>query len=275
LLTDPISLEPIRLPIILSSGLIYDLQSIVTWSQVKAVDPTTSQQFTEYDKDLLNYCSKIRDLFKNTSILIREEIETNSFKLFSSEALITITQEEQFLFNLVKTKNAHELKRYLDQYNELNDLEIKDSQGGTLLSLAVKNGDQETVGLLLARGANPDTLTNKDDYALIQAAGYGHFEIVKQLIVHGADVSVSSRLEGNVAMATISFLLNTDPPVDEQILIDRMEFFSDHKVKIDAKNPAGMTILTLAIMSEKFKLADKLIEKGLSMEDKLTFAKIE
>jgi ankyrin repeat protein len=85
--------------------------------------------------------------------------------------------------------------------NELKteDLNInkKNENGETLLFLATKNGDLESVKELINAGADVDA--NNDEYghgggvtgkkALMEASRKGHLEIVKELIVAGADVN--------------------------------------------------------------------------------------
>ncbi|PJM94745.1 ankyrin repeat domain-containing protein [Streptomyces sp. CB01373] len=69
------------------------------------------------------------------------------------------------------------------------DPERADREGTTPLYAASVQGDAETVRLILAAGACPDTESGRgsEGTPLCAAACWGHTETVRELLAHGAD----------------------------------------------------------------------------------------
>ncbi len=66
-------------------------------------------------------------------------------------------------------------------------VDIRTSDGDSLLMLASINGHSETVRLLLEQGASPDLCNQHRRTALMQAAMANHAEVVRQLLQAGAN----------------------------------------------------------------------------------------
>ena len=66
--------------------------------------------------------------------------------------------------------------------------EIKDSRGQTALLQAINSGDDKVVTTLLAANANPDVKNNNGETALHVACQKRNLGIIKQLLMHGADL---------------------------------------------------------------------------------------
>ncbi len=67
------------------------------------------------------------------------------------------------------------------------------------LLVASRYGDEETVRLLLGKGASPNSSTPTEMTALMSASKSGHAQIVKTLLTHGAEVD-RRNLQGDTAL---------------------------------------------------------------------------
>jgi ankyrin repeat protein len=63
---------------------------------------------------------------------------------------------------------------------------------GNPLSLAAGEGKLNAVRYLLAEGANVNASEMQGRTALVEAAYYGHVDVVKELLLHGADINTVS-----------------------------------------------------------------------------------
>lgn len=66
-------------------------------------------------------------------------------------------------------------------------VDMRTSDGETLLMLATRHGHPETVRLLLAQGANPDQTDSQRRTPLMHAAMADRVELLDQLLAAGAD----------------------------------------------------------------------------------------
>jgi len=73
------------------------------------------------------------------------------------------------------------------------DVDTTNIFGTTALMRASSRGDVEIVRVLLSCGADPNRLRNDKFTALALAAFFGHQNVVKCLVEHGADAKVSTR----------------------------------------------------------------------------------
>ncbi len=91
----------------------------------------------------------------------------------------------------IKEDKDEELEEFLN--NPLNkdiDINCKDEDGETGLTLAAKNNSLEVIKLLLSKeGINIDLVNGKGETALTLALEKGHIEIVNLLIGAGANIN--------------------------------------------------------------------------------------
>jgi hypothetical protein len=69
------------------------------------------------------------------------------------------------------------------------------------LSAAARRGDAAAVKKLLDEGVDPNTKFRYGVTALTYASDHGHFEVVKVLLAHGADVNVKDTFYGSTPLA--------------------------------------------------------------------------
>lgn len=70
---------------------------------------------------------------------------------------------------------------------------VEEDTGRTPLHNAVSAGDIDSVRTLVEGGADPNTLCNHGDSALLLAAWGGKTEVVEYLLDHGADARIRSK----------------------------------------------------------------------------------
>jgi ankyrin repeat protein len=90
----------------------------------------------------------------------------------------------QGLFELARNGGTGPLNVMLEAGVPLN---IRTSEGDTLLMLACRNGHADTARLLLERGADPDASNHQGQTPLMAAAMLNHVEIIDCLLEAGAD----------------------------------------------------------------------------------------
>ena len=83
-------------------------------------------------------------------------------------------------------------KKYL---NSKKDLNVKDSEGATLLYVAAESGNIEVVQWLVLQGADVNAKGKFNETALHAAAKNDHARIVQWLVEHGADINAKTELE--------------------------------------------------------------------------------
>src|SRR5438477_12223967 len=69
------------------------------------------------------------------------------------------------------------------------DASSSDQEGNTMLILAAKEGSQKAAKQLVAARAKVNTRNVLGETAVMLAALYGHVEIVRDLVVHGAEIN--------------------------------------------------------------------------------------
>ena len=72
------------------------------------------------------------------------------------------------------------------------DIDVRDTDGNTLLMLAAYHGHGETVRELIGRGANVDLRNERDQSPVAGALFKGEDEVVKDLIAAGADLDAGT-----------------------------------------------------------------------------------
>ena len=103
--------------------------------------------------------------------------------------------ETEFLSELIRTNNIEAVKSYI----KVGNINARDEVGRTLLNIAVCNGKNEIVKLLLDAGADKEIKDNIGRTPLFTAVEYATAEIVKLLLDAGADKEVRNNYGNNPA----------------------------------------------------------------------------
>jgi hypothetical protein len=126
-------------------------------------------------------------------------VSTFYIALFSTYiALITIICGCTSYYGAARTGKVSTIQKYLDRGGDIN---ARDENGWTALSLAAYYGHSEVVKLLIDKGADIHARDNEGRTALIHAARsrFSHVAIVKLLIDKGADIHARDN-EGRTAL---------------------------------------------------------------------------
>jgi uncharacterized protein len=91
--------------------------------------------------------------------------------------------------DLAREGNTSELAEFLDHGLPVD---AADDGNNTLLMLAAYHGHDETVGMLLGRGANPDIRNARDQSPIAGALFKGEDAVVTRLLAAGADLDAGT-----------------------------------------------------------------------------------
>ena len=126
---------------------------------------------------------------------------------------------------------------------------------------AASNGYKKIVEILILHGANPNAIDEKGEAALTLAALYGHEEVVESLVKSGADINARNR-SGSTAFMAASYLnINNEPVL--KILI---KYGADPNVK----NHYRETALEWVSFNNRTETIKFLIENGAKGKTYLT-----
>lgn len=134
-----------------------------------------------------------------------------------SDDIPTFTDEElQFIesvFDLARAGRTVDLAAVIDAGVPMN---LSNAKGDSLLILAAYHQHAETVGELLARGADPDRVNDMGQTAMSCAVFRNSPEIVRSLLAAGADPGAGSHTALEIArqfnITTMERLLEAEAP---------------------------------------------------------------
>ena len=136
--------------------------------------------------------------------------------------------------------------------NAASALELKNKIGTTPLWLAAGYGHVPCLDLLLAAGADMNTVNNTGDSAMLAAASRGKADAVQSLVAAGADVALRNR-SGDTALL-VAVNKSFDRVVD--VLLPVSTAVLDHANKL------GVTALASACAAGNSSLVRRLLQAG-------------
>ena len=202
-------------------------------------------------------------------LLLDRGADPNHVSDWGFDALGTITDHKKAdIFNamvaagtcyeprhLVQCSMKHQLVEILDRepnrLEERVDLGHFDGENGTLIHVAVEEGLEEMVALLLDRGADLQALDNRGRTPLHRALNPGHAKrsetVINMLIDYGAQIDIRAAI-GLGDAARVAQLLDEDPSI------------------ITTRGTGGMTLLHFAAEYNQPELASMLLERGAAAD---------
>jgi ankyrin repeat protein len=144
-----------------------------------------------------------------------------------------------------------------------------------LINAAIK-GDVATVKELLERGVDPNTKDGDGRTPLTEAAFYGHTEIAKLLLDHGADV-FAKKVHGERAYEMAAGHPEIAQMIKRELDLLEAAGKGDSKVVkelldkgayVNVRDPEGRTPLTEAVWINNIELVKLLIERGANVNAK-------
>ncbi len=124
-----------------------------------------------------------------------------------------------------------------------------------LLAEWVRVGDALSVQRMVEQGACVEAVDAEGTTALMTAAGAGHLDVVKTLILHNAQVN-SVNFTGDTPL---HFAVRHNHPEIAAVLLER-------GASVDARNKEGVTPLMIACWSGFDKLVQSLLAAGADTE---------
>ncbi|GIY63342.1 ankyrin repeat and KH domain-containing protein 1 [Caerostris darwini] len=145
------------------------------------------------------------------------------------------------------------VRKLLEEGRNVNEIT---EDGESLLSLAASSGYFELAQLLLAMKANVEDRGLKDMTPLMEAANAGHADIVKLLILHGADVNAQTSQEKKLKGTKVKYPDLTMKPQQEI-----------HSAVPSIVCPEGNTPLMFACAAGHEDIVRILLDAGARVED--------
>ena len=156
-----------------------------------------------------------------------------------------------------------------------------DGQGNSLLTIAAREGSSHAVRTLLEAHARIDWANQAGETALMHAAIQGHLEIVRLLLVRGAEVNRSgwtpliyAAVKGSVPIARLllAYGANIDAGAPNGFTALMMAVRENHQelaaflianhADVNAQTDSGLTALAIAQKAESAALANLLVKSG-------------
>ena len=137
------------------------------------------------------------------------------------------------------------------------DINAKNNYGWTALIYAARWGNTDTVKLLLELGADINAKNNYGWTALIYAARWGNTDTVKLLLELGADINAKN----NYRWTALIYAARWGKTEIVKLLLDR-------KANIEAKDNHGWTALMIAARWGKTEIVKLLLDRKANIEAK-------
>ncbi len=177
-------------------------------------------------------------------LLLNHDVDVNAINNVGATALHYIA------LNTESNTNEHSIVELL--LSNGADVDIKDGNGDTPLTIASFRGKSDLAKLLIDAGADVSEKNNRDFTALMLASQSASIELVKILLDAGADVD-ADRPRGGTALSVAS----------DKGLVEVAEVLLDHGADINFQDAAGgLTPLHLAAYMGKAEMVEFLVEQG-------------
>jgi len=123
---------------------------------------------------------KSRDL-KKVKAAFQAHAEVNARNASNNTPLIEAVRQGYGVYPIIKEIIAYK-----------PDVNLKDTDGNTVLHIAAQDGDTKLITKLIVAGVHIDEKNNEGKTALMRAVEYKHEAIIKELIKQGADVDLQN-----------------------------------------------------------------------------------
>lgn len=172
-----------------------------------------------------------------------------------SDLVINLQAPDKQLFKAIHAKDAVRVGLALDKGA---NLEYKDKNGYSMLSVASSEGSASIVGLLLDRGAIIESRNSAGWTPLMNAAWHGQLEVIRTLLEHGAKLEVKHSYYTPLLAA-----VRSDTPEAVRLLLEK-------GANVDSKSEDGRTALMETAHWDRLKVFRELMMNGanIGLKDK-------
>jgi len=156
-----------------------------------------------------------------------------------------------------------------------------DGQGNSLLTIAAREGSLRSARVLLDAHARVDWANQAGETALMHGAIQGHLEVVRLLLVRGAEVNragwsplIYSAVKGSVPVARLLLAYGADidagaPNGFTALMMSVREghqelaaFLVSNRANVNAQTDSGLTALAIARKADNASLVGLLVKAG-------------
>lgn len=202
-----------------------------------------------------NGSQRIDQMLEVASIQETVEIEggesNNTQNVILGGAMVVMVEPSEPLVKAAQDDDLQALEALLTR----NNVNVRDkSIGTTALEHAVRNGDREMVQVLLAAGADVNSMNDAKETALMMLGEEASADIVWDLINAGGKVNLKDE-EGSTALIEAAIVKN----------VGVLNALLHAGAKVDARNDEGQTALMLAASNGQLANLRALIRAGADM----------
>lgn len=178
-----------------------------------------------------------------------------SICIFSAEGMsktnVSEYQKEILNEKLLKAVEMKDWDEVEQSIADSADINAKDNNGNTALTLAAYYNNLDKVKQSIADGADVNAKNNSGNTALLWAAANKNLDMVKYLIEYGADINAQNNY-GNTAFIRAVLSKN----------LDMVKYLIEHGADVNAQNNDGYSALIWAAYYNNLDIVKYLIEHG-------------
>mmetsp|Transcript_1183 Transcript_1183/g.1523 ORF Transcript_1183/g.1523 Transcript_1183/m.1523 type:complete len:249 (+) Transcript_1183:180-926(+) len=153
--------------------------------------------------------------------------------------------------------NLKDVRKLIEQTRE--EIEHRTEDDNTPLICASMRGHYNVVKYLLQHGAEIDAVNKHGSSALYQAASFGHQHVVSLLLLYGAQLELASKIGGTPLNAAVS--------AGHEAIVQLLLY---NGANPDSVNKFGNSALSRAIDNNHKGIATALFARGAHLDEKIS-----